>query len=422
MASLSQANGAPSKPRFKSTKKLVPSVTISDTESEVFVVRWSPDGQYIAAGAGDGAIQVFESLTGRLAFNLQQGSAAALPATSLRFRPSNDATRTKNVLVSTNAVGAVQHWHVTSGKCLHTLEEAGNQIFALDYRPDGLEFATAGKDAAVRLYDEATKTLTASLQSGLSGFSGGSQTTPGHSNRIFSVKFHPTDENILISGGWDNTVVTWDKRTGGAVSSIFGPHLCGDSLDLHVNPSTGKTTLLTGSWRPESPLELWELDSGALIEKVEWKESLLASQPCLLYAAQFSKNGVADAGRFIVAGGSGANEARVFDRHAGTMTSHGGSEGAGGTALVGTVTGMSRGVFSADWSPVADKVAIGTGDGTVRILDVADRASTDDDKEGEGGDCAPVVVAPALRAEAKDDDDLKDDDEDKYTQAAGDDE
>jgi WD40 repeat protein len=93
-----------------------------------------------------------------------KGSAAALPATSLRFRPSTDPTRTKNVLVSTNAVGAIQHWHVTSGKCLHTTEEKNNQVFALDYRPDGMFFATGGKDHVIKIYDEATKDLTTQLK------------------------------------------------------------------------------------------------------------------------------------------------------------------------------------------------------------------------------------------------------------------
>ncbi len=30
--------------------------------------------------------------------------------------------------------------------------------------------------------------------------------TPGHSNRVFSLKFDPDNDNTLISGGWDNTV------------------------------------------------------------------------------------------------------------------------------------------------------------------------------------------------------------------------
>ncbi len=42
-----------------SSKKLQPTVTISENPSEIFVVRWSPDGKLVAAGAGDGAIQVF---------------------------------------------------------------------------------------------------------------------------------------------------------------------------------------------------------------------------------------------------------------------------------------------------------------------------------------------------------------------------
>lgn len=99
------------------------------------------------------------------------------------------------------------------------------------------------------------------------------------------------------------------------------------------------------------------MGTGALVKHVEWTQSLLASQPCLLYSAQFSK-GVTP-GRFFAAGGSGANEARVFE-----------SSPDGDTGLVGTIVGMARGVFSVDWSPTEDRVAIGSGDGTIRILTV----------------------------------------------------
>lgn len=81
-------------------KILIPSITISDNSSEVFCVRFSPDGKYVsclralvqslvhhmiytniyfvlfrflAAGCGDGAIRVFNATTGRLAYNLQNG-------------------------------------------------------------------------------------------------------------------------------------------------------------------------------------------------------------------------------------------------------------------------------------------------------------------------------------------------------------
>lgn len=50
----------------------------------------------------------------------------------------------------TDSNGSVEHWHLTSGKCLHAMTNDQNQLYALDYRADGAMFATAGKDQSVR--------------------------------------------------------------------------------------------------------------------------------------------------------------------------------------------------------------------------------------------------------------------------------
>jgi COMPASS component SWD3 len=334
------SNGA----KEESTYKLVPKLTISDNTSEVFCIRFSPDGKFIAAGCGDGAIRVFNAQTGALSYNLQGGSSVALPTTAIRFRPVTPTTRTKNVFIAANATGAVQHWHMTSGKCLHSSEDEGNQVYALDYNLEGSKFVTAGKDTAVRVYDEATKTLIQTMKGGM-GYS--VKSTPGHSNRIFSAKMLDEDENIVVSGGWDNTVQIWDIRVGAAVRSIYGPHICGDALDVVGN------TIVTGSWRPDKQLELWDFTTGEKISDVPWHVG--ANQPsCMLYAAQFSKEGQ---GRFVAAGGSGANEAKVFDRSK-------------NNAVVGTVAGLTRGVFTVDFSPDGQKLAIAGGDSSIRILDL----------------------------------------------------
>lgn len=73
---------------------------------------------------------------------------------------------------------------------------------------------------------------------------------PGHSNRIFSVKFNQVNPNILFSGGWDNTMQVYDIREKGPVASIFGPHVCGDAIDVRNDGYT----VLTGSYRQDDAL------------------------------------------------------------------------------------------------------------------------------------------------------------------------
>ena len=148
-----------------SSKKIVPHLDISDNPSEVFVSKFSPDGTMLAAGCGDGAIRVFDANTGKLNYNLNI-AANALPTTALAWRPTTEASRTRNVLIAANADGAVQHWHVTSGRCLHEINDPENSLFTVNYSSDGKKFATAGKDYAIRIYDEATKTLVSTMEGG----------------------------------------------------------------------------------------------------------------------------------------------------------------------------------------------------------------------------------------------------------------
>mmetsp|Transcript_8408 Transcript_8408/g.16741 ORF Transcript_8408/g.16741 Transcript_8408/m.16741 type:complete len:369 (+) Transcript_8408:457-1563(+) len=329
------------------TKRLVPLFTVSDNPSEVFSTRFSPDGKLLAAGCGDGTVRVYNASTGRLAYELRNGKGReAMPVTGIRFRPLG-ASKTKNVLLAVNADGSVSHWHVTSGKCLHTIKQENNQLFCVDYRPDGAVFATAGKDFTVRVYDEATKTLMTEMRSGV-GLS-----SPGHSNRVFSLKFNPTDPNTLISGGWDNTVQIWDLRLEHAVRSIYGPHICGDAVDIYDN------TIVTGSWRTKNQLELWDYGSGERISEIPWNQSVVhSSTPAMLYCAQFSKGSA----NLIAAGGTGSNEAKVFDRTAGNK-------------LVGTVAGLSRGVFTVDFDPFGTRLAVAGGDTAVRVLGIETKHS-----------------------------------------------
>jgi WD40 repeat protein len=353
-------------------------------DAEVFCVRWAPDDQMLAVGCGDGVIRVFHGEDGKLAYTLDREGEGnienvRLPNTCLRWRPATESARTKNVLLAANADGTVCHWHVTSRKCMHTIREPDNQVYALDYRPDGTLFATAGKDYKVRVYDEATKSLLHTLEQGWQG-----APSAGHSNRIFALKFSPDVPHLLFSGGWDNTVQLWDLRSSSPQSSFYGAHLCGDSLDVHGHE------VLTGSWRPTKQLQLWDTSDGIAAKDlkpldVPFRAAALerdAAQTCHVYAAQFSKAGTPGPVR-IVAGGSGSNEMRLFDRSSLSPLA---------------MMKLPKGVYGLDFAHDGRRIAVAGGDCTVRVVTVP---STD----GQGALPAPppppagLPAAPPLPAQ-----------------------
>jgi len=321
---------------------------LSCIENEIFCVRFSPDSQYLAAAFGDGSIGIYNTTTGRRGFSLCSKSEEALPATQLRWRPAACVSKTKNVLVSVTAEGLVHHWHITSHKLLHEVDEPGNQLFCVDYVYDGSLFGTAGKNREVRIYDEATKRLSQVMTGG------DSVHTPGHSNRVFSLKWHPTDRNVIVTGGWDSTIQFWDLRKGCAVKSIFGPHICGDAVDITMDGST----VLTGSWRVQKQLQLWDTGTAKLMNNISWRNTstvtgISQSEPCMIYAAQFSKEPKGDT---IIAGGSGSNEAKLFDRNKNYQ--------------VFSTIPAPRACYTVDISPDGTMIAVSGGDACVRIMNL----------------------------------------------------
>ena len=142
------------------------------------------------------------------------------------------------------------------GNKIASVKENDNQILALDYCSELTKICTAGKDCAVRIYDDATKRLVRTFEKG-------SWYSPGHSNRVFSCKFMPKDPNTLITGGWDSSVFIWDIRQPKSVAAFVGPNISGDTLDCR------ETVLLTGSHRARESLELWDIGTRKRICEVE---------------------------------------------------------------------------------------------------------------------------------------------------------
>ena len=214
---------------------------INDEDNEeCFTVRFNETASHIACGYSTGRVCVFPiDMTAKS--KEVSSTLTEFPITCLRWKPHNRTT-----LLCVSAEGTLHQIHSTSGKTLFKTEENGNPLMCCDYSNDGLLFATGGNDKKVRLYDDNTKTMISKLETH-------QYNLPEHSNRIFSVKFHPFDPNVLLSGGWDNNILIYDTRAREVVSSLYGPHICGDAIDIKGD------TVLTASWEKKDQIQVWDL-------------------------------------------------------------------------------------------------------------------------------------------------------------------
>lgn len=73
-----------------------------------------------------------------------------------------------------------------------------------------------------------------------------------HDNRIFCLKWNPSDNNILASGGWDRAVHFWDIRLRTSVKQLFGCYMGGEAIDFRGSD------ILLGSNKPENSLRVYD--------------------------------------------------------------------------------------------------------------------------------------------------------------------
>ncbi|KAJ3404883.1 hypothetical protein HDV05_006867 [Chytridiales sp. JEL 0842] len=332
-------------------------------DADLYSVKFSLDEEYIAAGMGNSDVNIYSTRTNEFIRVLQSPSPEKFPCTSIAFRPDATSFKNRNVVAAAYADGRLIHWHATTGQLLSTIQDGDSQLNCVTYQDGhipmldiapgsgsaaleagaptggaGKLFATGGSDMYVRVYDSVThKRITQMI-------SGQGDVSAGHSSRVFSVKFHPKDPNLLISGGWDNTLQIWDMRLQHSVRSLYGPHICGDSIDF----SDDGERIMTGSFSKENQIQVWSFKEGQCIQNVSWSvaEGERQNRASMIYSASYS-HGKGGDNKYIVAGATGTvNEA------------------------VGMVQGFSQSVYSSVISPSEKLLAVGGAFKSLYVYDI----------------------------------------------------
>jgi WD40 repeat protein len=297
----------------------------------VHAVTFSPVGNRLASGSGDGEIKIWNVATGIPELTLGHRG----PVYSLAYSPDG------RHLVSAGQNRVLKVWDSATGKIIRTLSAHRDAVNAVTVSPDGRLIASVGRDDVVIVWDAVTGQRLRTLEH------------PG--TTLNTVTFSP-DSKRIASGGQSTQVIVWDAQSGERLVA-FGPS--GTVESLAFSPDGTRLAVLLF---PEG-LELWDPQDKRVMIKAPISSASSVS---------FSPDGRSIAMR-------GASEWQLLDLETGKPLTRGRLPSSGLSEEISALT-MSRG----------DSTLItGASDGVLRAWDTSTRELTRSATHGKG----PVTLA-----------------------------
>jgi len=205
---------------------------------EIYSLDFSRDGQFLVSGSGDKSAKIWNIETGTCVFDLKiedfvMGDSGPIDAgiTSVALSPDSR-------LVAAGSLDTiVRVWDTASGHQVERLKGHKDSVYSVAFSPDGQCLVSGSLDRSIRLWDlahlkrtlekppkeraminrEATNTPCSTLS--------------GHKDYVLSVAVSP-DGQWVVSGSKDRSIQFWNIATGQAQFMLQGHKNSVISIDL----------------------------------------------------------------------------------------------------------------------------------------------------------------------------------------------
>jgi WD40 repeat protein len=215
--------------------------------SEIFTVKFSPDGNLLASGSVDSTVKIWNRENGTLVSTFKQPSGIPY----LTYSPDGS-------LIATGAYdGKLRLWNSAEGILAKTLMGNNGTLWTVDFSADGKIVAGAGEEKDIKLWD---------IESGQI-----IRTLTGHKLNIWDIKFSP-DGSKIASGSFDQTVKIWDVATGKLLHNIT------DHSQAVVSLAFSPDGKLLASTSDDKTIKLWNTADWHLIRSLSVPEHVQASE------------------------------------------------------------------------------------------------------------------------------------------------
>ncbi len=171
----------------------------------------------------------------------------------------------------------------------------------------------------------------------------------GHSDLVTAIRFVPSSQPLLISGSNDRTLKVWNTQTGQALLTV--PNVRQTVAELAVSPSGEQ--LATGSASGNVLLWRFSMADGPKLQPFQVIQAHTSSVSLLSYTPN---------GRFLVSSGYEKTTAPLPPTATIWVAANG--------RRLTRVQGQSRVLTSVSFSPDGRLIALGSGDGSVRICEM----------------------------------------------------